>query len=716
MGDSFTWVDIYMELADRLKQFKDDRGRLLELIQGVYDDLGMHLPTLDFGNIVPSDIDPFTVFGLFNKGISTRNRIAILRCLSERLDLKSKIPEEFDGIPILNNLSATFYGFGDQRKSDDIDNLWRMFIVALDLAEEESLERRDAFIECFDRVRNQRSVKWNLTMGLFWIRPNRYINLDGRNRWFLFKSDKWVNWDVKDPGDNMVSATTYLDITDRCWKVLESGTLGCHSFPELSYNAWSSSEEENRLIKKSRIASAEESDYSVDADVDEVHYWIYSAGPLSIEWDRFHEQGIMAISDRGIGDFGKYSSRTEIKDTMKSVRADNKTYKMISSEAWDFVHNMKTGDIVFVKRGRDTIVGRGIVESEALYDPDTDDDYGNFRRVDWTDHGEWQHPGKAVSKYLTDITPYTDYVNLLKELFEDTEQDTSDEVERTYPQYTRENFLEEVYMDSSEYDALTDRLRRKSNIILQGAPGVGKTYIAKRLAYSMMGMKDKSRVMMVQFHQSYSYEDFIEGYRPSMGGFELRKGPFYEFCHKAAEDPEEDYFFIIDEINRGNMGKILGELFMLIEKDKRGSETQLRLLYSGEMFYVPENLYIIGTMNTADRSLAMMDYALRRRFSFFEIRPAFDRPSFGKNSDKWSPEFRRLVEAVRKLNETISDDASLGRGFCMGHSYLCAGDPSDASWLESVIQCDIVPLLEEYWFDEPDKVDEWKSLLLGAVK
>lgn len=474
MGDSFTWVDIYMELADRLRQFKDDRGRLLELIQGVYDDLGMHLPTLDFGNIMPSDIDPFTVFGLFNKGISTRNRIAILRCLSERLGLKSKIPEEFDGIPILNNLSATFYGFGDQRKSDDIDNLWRMFIVALDLAEEESSERRDAFIECFDRVRNQRSVKWNLTMGLFWIRPNRYINLDGRNRWFLFKSDKWVNWDVKDSGDNMVSATTYLDITDRCWEVLESGTLGYHSFPELSYNAWSSSEEENRLIKKSRIASAEESDYSVDADVDEVHYWIYSAGPLSIEWDRFHEQGIMAISDRGIGDFGKYSSRTEIKDTMKSVRADNKTYKMISSEAWDFVHNMKTGDIVFVKRGRDTIVGRGIVESEALYDPDTDDDYGNFRRVDWTDHGEWQHPGKAVSKYLTDITPYTDYVKLLKELFEDTEQDTSDEVERTYPQYTRKNFLEEVYMDSSEYDALTDRLRRKSNSYFREPPASGR--------------------------------------------------------------------------------------------------------------------------------------------------------------------------------------------------------------------------------------------------
>src|SRR5690606_9501374 len=161
--------------------------------------------------------------------------------------------------------------------------------------------------------------------------------------------------------------------------------------------------------------------------------------------------------------------------------------------------------------------------------------------------------------------------------------------------------LNEVFMDNEHYTILVDLLRNKKNIILQGATGVGKTFTAKRLAYSMMGQKDVSRIMMVQFHQSYSYEDFIMGFRPSKNVFELTPGPFYQFCKIAQDDNERDYFFIIDEINRGNVSKIFGELLMLIEEEKRGEK--LRLLYSNELFSVPENVHIIGMMNTADRSL-----------------------------------------------------------------------------------------------------------------
>ena len=171
-------------------------------------------------------------------------------------------------------------------------------------------------------------------------------------------------------------------------------------------------------------------------------------------------------------------------------------------------------------------------------------------------------------------------------------------------------------------------LESKKNIILQGAPGVGKTFISKRLAYSIMGVKDVERVMMVQFHQSYSYEDFIMGYRPSSNGFVLKTGAFYNFCKKAQDDTDNKYFFIIDEINRGNLSKIFGELFVLLEADKRGSRNKLQLLYSDELFYIPENVYIIGMMNKADRSLAMMDYALRRRFSFIDIAPGFESDGF----------------------------------------------------------------------------------------
>lgn len=261
----------------------------------------------------------------------------------------------------------------------------------------------------------------------------------------------------------------------------------------------------------------------------------------------------------------------------------------------------------------------------------------------------------------------------LNALFDgDEEGEEIEEVEKTFPEYSPEDFLSEVFLDEDSYDTLVELIRVKKNVILQGAPGVGKTFAAKRLAYSMMGVKDQERVMMVQFHQSYTYEDFIEGFRPSSGnaGFEIKKGSFYNFCKKAADDLENEYFFIIDEINGGNLSKILGELFMLIESDKRGNA--LQLLYSDEKFFVPANVYIIGMMNTADRSLAMLDYALRRRFAFFEMRLGFGTEGFRNYKDKLQNDrFSRLIAYVERLNAAISTDETLGDGFCVGHSYFC---------------------------------------------
>lgn len=283
--------------------------------------------------------------------------------------------------------------------------------------------------------------------------------------------------------------------------------------------------------------------------------------------------------------------------------------------------------------------------------------------------------------------------------------------------YTKEMFLSSVFMTEERYNVLKSLLRTKMNVILQGAPGVGKTFTAKKLAYAMMEVEDDSRIEVVQFHQNYSYEDFIMGYHPDGADFKLTEGIFYRFCQTAANNPDLDYFFIIDEINRGNLSKILGELLMLIEKEYRG--TKATLAYNGKPFSVPKNLYIIGMMNTADRSLAMIDYALRRRFSFFEIEPGFTSEGFQKYQSAFSNKtFNEFINQIRNLNKEITADKSLGRGFRIGHSYFCGRNAGECTteWMRSVLEFDILPMLSEYWFDEPEKLQRWENNLRNVFE
>lgn len=281
-----------------------------------------------------------------------------------------------------------------------------------------------------------------------------------------------------------------------------------------------------------------------------------------------------------------------------------------------------------------------------------------------------------------------------------------------YDEYKVKDLLNEVYIKDTEYEEIADLLNEKNNIILQGAPGVGKTYFAERLVYSLMEEKNTDRVKFIQFHQNYSYEDFIEGIRiNSEGKFGLEKGIFYNFCQKAKKNPGIEYYLIIDEINRGNLSKIFGELLMLIEKDKRGKK--LTLAYSKEEFYVPKNLYIIGMMNTADRSLALLDYALRRRFSFVEMKPAFENPKFKDYIAKINNEYlSKTIERIKSLNKEIENDPSLGKGFVIGHSYFCnlKQDCKDSA-IKSILKYDIIPILKEYWFDDENNIDKWSKIL-----
>ncbi|WP_270469605.1 AAA family ATPase [Catenibacterium mitsuokai] len=827
----FDWINFYSEFATKLLEFKNNRAELIADIQSAYSAINMKLPKLESEDSI-IDIDPFTVFGLFNKGITNANRTAILESFATVFNIKSKVPDNFDGIPVLNNLKATYYGFKDDRQVADIDNLWGLYESAINLAEKDDAANREIFIKWYDTVHDQLGIRWNITMGLYWIRPYEFINLDSRNRWFIVDPDNmpvdFVN-SVKKKLNKVPYAAEYLAIKDACLHALKDGNYEYKNYPELSYKAWIVSKQVNqekaevkgkksskaaflrwfapliqalrdlggsgtpaearaKIIENEQLSEDEinqtrgknnvnkfenevafarnylvnagyidKSVYGIwtlteagksvdmtsemasdifknvlssnpskqgknidalaDEDVHTVRYWLYAPGEGSCMWDEFYTSGIMAIGWGEIGDLSKFDSKDAMKIKMREVIDESLSYKNAAHATWQFANEMKIGDIVFVKKGMHQIIGRGVVMSDYEYDNTRDDEYKNIRQVDWTHNGEWPHPGQAVMKTLTDITSYTDYVEKLNSLFEDETEEDAEDVEKTYPPYTKEDFLSEVFMPEEEYDKLSGILRIKKNIILQGAPGVGKTFVAKRIAFSMMGVKDVERVMMVQFHQSYSYEDFIMGFRPSTDGFELKRGAFYNFCKKAEIDGDNDYFFIIDEINRGNLSKIFGELFMLIENDKRG--VSLQLLYSDEKFSVPKNIYIIGMMNTADRSLAMLDYALRRRFAFFEIKPAFTTDGFREYRMSLENEkFDKLIACVESLNNVISNDESLGDGFCIGHSYFCnlLPDTINDQVLSGIVEYELIPLLKEYWFDEPTKVKDWSSNLRSAIK
>ena len=708
ISKQFSWAPIYQELALKLVGWQQRQGELISFLEQLRSQ-GMIITPLndkdDKGErFLLKEIDPFTFYGVFNRGIRQEQRLAILAEVKKLFDLQEPLPDDFNGIPVLNNQNSWFISYLPDRKPEDVDRLWKVFRLALG---DKPLEQSE-FLESFDDALNVRYTNLNLTVGLFWIRPDTFLNLDQTNRKFL---------KTKLPPGGL-SAQFYRDTV---LSLLSTE----RSFPELSFQAWKSASQQTETMSKSPRTdpqiSRENTFWLVGA------YW--SDNDPQDQTKRFLDENIWqnGYEDRYLDDVRsmKVGDKIAIKSTSTQRNnlpfdAKGKTVSlMIIKAVGTIVANRQDGRTVEVEWDHEFV-------EKVWY-------FFTYRATIWRLIRDTEYKWKEFLEKLIEFVWYgktQDYDWFCNQWWRTDagkESIAKEGGEPIQPPYSIEDIVASgVFLTTTELQLIMHRLESKKALILQGPPGVGKTFIARMIAYAFMEEMNHQRLEMVQFHQSYSYEDFIRGYRPipeKAGAFGLQNGIFYDFCEKASKDPDRAYVFIIDEINRGNLSQIFGELLMLIEADKRGAEFSLPLVYHKKdepRFYVPKNLYLIGLMNVADRSLAMVDYALRRRFAFISLKPQFNGDLFRK----WLIDrgmnvelVDLIVERMIALNQEIADDALLGENYQIGHSFFCPkGDNFeglDRNWYEAIVQSEIVPLLREYWFDNSKRAEQITGKLLA---
>jgi 5-methylcytosine-specific restriction protein B len=710
MSRTFTWIPLYKEIATKLASCENRQADLLASLERLREDGVKVTPFNDRdkgGRQIPlGEIDPFTFFGTFNRGIKSKDRLAIVSAVKSLLGASAPLPADFDGIPILNNQQSWFIGYLKDRQREDVSLLWRVFRLALSESPIDSAE----FAEAFDAALKVFGVAVNLTMGLFWIRPTTFLNLDGTNRAFL---------NIALPPGGL-TADFYIDTV----KTVAAQGKG---FPEISLEAWQAAQNPPAPTRKTGGKSS--------LDSSQIGYWLVGAYWTGTDTPDRTQQFL----DEGIWQNGYKDQYLDLVRAMKV--GDKIAIKAASTQKKNLPFDARGNTV-----SRNTIKAVGTIVAnrgdgrtvEVEWDP-------SFEEKEWyfytSQRTVWRlktHESYRLKEYADKLIAFVwsgapqDYEwfcdrwygpqgNAVPSPAPDDDDDPDDEP------YSIDDVIDSgAFLAENEIRQVLGRLELKKNLILQGPPGVGKTFVARKLAFALMGAKASSRIEFVQFHQTYSYEDFIRGYRPlpeTAGAFGLQDAVFYKFCKRAAQDPDKKFVFIIDEINRGNVSQIFGELLMLVESDKRGPDYAVPLVYQRSdepRFFVPDNVHLIGLMNTADRSLSIVDYALRRRFAFMTLAPRFASEHFREwLLERHMPE--ELVSLVSSrmsaLNATISSDPLLGESYQVGHSFFCpvGEDFSDLTreWYEGIVKTEVAPLLREYWFDNPKRASEAEGALLA---
>jgi hypothetical protein len=662
----FIWIKFYTAFADTLLKYRNDRKALIARLQDTYKNIGMKLPKLENGGF-PTDIDPFTIYGLFNKGLTDENRKRIIQGLIAEFGIDAKAPNSFPGIPVLTNMMATFYQFDDARGEHDIDHLWDIFEAALALDSDDNPESREAFCSAFDQTLTQYAVKWNITMGLYWIRPHRFLNLDSRNRWFLSDPAN-IESGLATEFSKMKSVPSgleYLDLCDRVIGILKDGSYSYKNFPELSYQAWIVSEDDNKREKKESEPAKPISKYGNSSD---------SASSDKIKY--INPYSTMLLESRNV--------------IFHGAPGTGKTY-LAKQIAADIISGGQTNDITQLTDEQKKQVG--FVQFHPSYD--------------YTDFVEGMRPtvnsDGSMGFELQDGI-FKSFVDQARKNYENS-QKSKDSVEHELSaQEAMSGFFSDI-----EFGADLFKTLRGSKFYITGVDdkhidiSIPDNPTIKALRLNINELK-RMLEADTDFKQIKDVASFFgtkyatQAYSYDFALYKAIKGQKKKVSHTTVkQESMKNYIFIIDEINRGEISKIFGELFFSIDPSYRGRSGEVSTQYSNmhadpdEKFYIPENVYIIGTMNDIDRSVDSFDFAMRRRFRFIELKA--DEQTEMLKALKDEDLENEALNRMKALNQEIAETEGLNENYQVGASYFLKLNTLDLDQLWTDYLC---PLLQEY--------------------